>query len=329
MKLRQVDSKKIFKWAVAPVLLRLILVVGGVQACSNGAALSAQGQDQDLSGSPPRSPQFRLPAIPAGLMSPEQRADYLALHYWDGYDFADTSSIASVEKNEQILSDYIAILPYVSDQMAQASLFELLSRAEKNKSIFLFFAELLEKYLYDPNSPFRNEEYYLYVLRFINVSPALGELQKIRFAHQLKSAAKNRKGTKAANFSYTLADGRQQRMYDIPSDYLLIYFNNPGCQACQELQAELEASPVVSVAVRGGLLKILAVYPDEDLKEWQAHQSRIPAAWLNAYDAGQAIKRKGLYDLRAIPSLYLLDNSKTVLIKDGTVEQVERMLGSN
>lgn len=37
-------------------------------------------------------------------------------------------------------------------------------------------------------------------------------------------------------------------------------------------------------------------------------------------------KTKNLYDLRAIPTLYLLDKNKTVLLKDATLQKVEQYL---
>lgn len=41
---------------------------------------------------------------------------------------------------------------------------ETFNRAEKNRKMLHFFEELADKYLYDPNSPMRNEEFYIPVL---------------------------------------------------------------------------------------------------------------------------------------------------------------------
>ena len=38
------------------------------------------------------------------------------------------------------------------------------------------------------------------------------------------------------------------------------------------------------------------------------------------------LQTKNLYDLRAIPTLYLLDKNKTVLLKDATLQKVEQYL---
>ncbi len=318
------NVKKILICILALVLLCGVFMLLFVHVSLQSRASSAQTEQAvwPQEGIQP----FRLPVIPDNLTLPEQRANYLALHYWDYYDFTDTTCISRPQETEQILSDYIHVLPHTGEQTAQVSVAKLLSYAEKRQSMFLFVANLLEKYLYDPNSPFRNEEYYLGALQYIEASPALDKLQKARFAYQLQSVLKNRKGTKAVDFTYTLADGKRSRMYNLKPAYVLLYFNNPGCRTCEEVQAALEASMVVSSALKYNRLKILAVYPDDDLREWESNRTRMPTGWINGYDATQSIKEKELYNLRAIPSLYLLDKDKTVLVKDGTVEQVEALL---
>ena len=47
---------------------------------------------------------------------------------------------------------------------------------------------------------------------------------------------------------------------------------------------------------------------------------------INAYDAGQKITERQLYDLKAMPTLYLLDKDKRVILKDAPVEQIEQWL---
>lgn len=53
---------------------------------------------------------------------------------------------------------------------------------------------------------------------------------------------------------------------------------------------------------------------------------RFAKEWTNGYDKELVIKNKNLYDLRAIPTLYLLDKNKTVLLKDATLQKVEQYL---
>ena len=79
--------------------------------------------------------------------------------------------------------------------------------------------------------------------------------------------------------------------------------------------------------IERGRLKVLALYPDEDLTEWRDYRDHIPASWINAYDKGCVVREKSLYALHAIPALYLLDSRKRVLVKDSTdVAQIEEII---
>jgi hypothetical protein len=87
---------------------------------------------------------------------------------------------------------------------------------------------------------------------------------------------------------------------------------------CREITQALKQSPLISDLQRKGALKILAIYPDEDLNEWHKHYAEMPAEWINGYDRGCLIGRGNLYNISAIPALYLLNKDKIVLVKDST-----------
>ncbi|MCH5304870.1 MAG: DUF5106 domain-containing protein [Rikenella sp.] len=170
----------------------------------------------------------------------------------------------------------------------------------------------------DPNSPIRNDEFYIPLLEAVIASPFYDSAEKIRPEFQLEMARKNRVGRPAADFVYTLADGRTGRLYDIEAPFTLVYINNPDCHACEEMLQQLKTSSVIDNCLKNGRLQIVAIYPDEDLAAWRKHRAEVPAEWINGYDAALTMRREELYDLRAIPSLYLLDADKRVVLKDCT-----------
>ena len=49
-----------------------------------------------------------------------------------------------------------------------------------DKKVFTYITDLADKYLYDPNSPMRNEEFYIPVLDAMLASPLLEEIEKVR-----------------------------------------------------------------------------------------------------------------------------------------------------
>lgn len=270
--------------------------------------------------------RFVYPTIPEILESNEERAAYLAKHYWEQTNFADTNYVHHPEVTEQAWVDFIDLLDYVPPQTADEAIRNALERSEASRKCFLYLTELADKYLYDPNSPMRNEERYICVLDRMLASSLLSNDEKIRPQARRELAQRNRLGTSATDFTYTLASGRTGRLYDIRAAYTLLFINNPGCHACTETIQALKSAPSINRLQQEGKLKVLALYPDEELDEWQKHRDEFPSEWINGYDKKLVIKEKNLYDLKAIPTLYLLDAQKRVLLKDATAEEIENYL---
>lgn len=273
-----------------------------------------------------RNASFEMVSVPSVITDPGERAEYLLKHYWDRFDFSDTAYIHLPEVTEQAFSNYIDLMKYASPQTDSLAIRGMLNRAATDSTMFSYFAGLYEKYLYDPNSPLRDESLYIYVLRSILEEPVWDEVYKIRPAHLLELALKNRVGEAATDFSYTLADGRKEHLYGLRADYLLLFFYNPDCHACKELTDQMKASEVLNRRLKDKSLKILAVYPDEDLTAWKNHISYMPDEWVNAYDHTVSLKNDEIYDLKAIPTLYLLDKDKKVKLKDAAFDQLVEFL---
>lgn len=287
--------------------LVLLLCIG----CSH-----AQTQSNILSEGKER---FTLPQIPDSIHIPQERADYLAIHYWDNLDFRDTVLTHKPEITEQAFADFIPVLSIASEVEVRQGINILLEKALNGSQImFTYFIGLCEKYLHDPNSPLRNEELYIPCLQYIISSKRVGDADKERPKYQLEMALKNRPGTIAADFTYTLANDKTGKLSSLKADYTVLFFNNPDCQDCKRVKAYMGASSVFhSVAV-------LAMYVDGDLPLWL--KADYPRFMINAYDAGQVIEKKKLYDLKAIPTLYLLDKEKRIILKDAPIDEIERWL---
>lgn len=257
------------------------------------------------------------PKIPALITEPEDKSDWLSRHFWDGFDFADTTLMGSrAEYAERAFVDYTQLLHNIPTEMGDESLRILFDRTATDKAMFLHMAGVAEKYLFDANSPYRDDELYIMTLNAVLANPSLDEWERIRPQEQLRISLKNRVGRPAADFRYTLASGASGTLYGLRSPYTLLFINNPGCPSCLQTQGQIMSSEFLGRLVEEGTLTVLAIYPDEDLAAWREHATHIPGSWINSYDKALAIKQRELYDLKAIPTLYLLDASKKVMLKD-------------
>ena len=291
-----------------------------------GSLSVACRQRAEVSSSAPANAESAVkftPVTPPAMLSGEPLRAYMVEHYWDKFDCSDTLFIAKIDP-QQMLQAYAVYVSYMYDDEASKCMSQLMQRAQTSRSMFDYFMRLGETILHDPNSDFRSDEKYIPVLEAAVVSPLYDEYERMPYQYDLQIARQNRVGHKANDFRYTLASGKSAMMSSIKSDYLLIFLSNPGCEMCRAVREDIIASQRLTELVKSGKLSILVLYPDEDIEAWRAHLSDYPAAWINAYDKGMEITRNRLYDLKAIPSLYLLDSQKQVLLKDCTsVAQIE------
>lgn len=300
--------------------LVLILAAVGLAACGGRAPRRPAATTAE-------TPAVFLPAIAPAALAPEERVEWLRWHYWDNFDFADTAFLARADTLQlfEAYARYVQLL--FSAPTDGAPMDSLMRRAAVSRPMLDYFAMLADRVLGDPNSPLRNDEFYIPVLRAQLSSPWYDEYERLAPEYRLSLALQNRIGQPANDFRYTLASGATGTLYGLRAEYVLLFINNPGCPMCREIREAISASPMLTELIEHGRLRVLALYPDENLDEWRAYREQIPASWINAYDDGCVLREKGLYDLSAIPSLYLLDAQKRVLVKDATdVALVEEVI---
>ena len=254
---------------------------------------------------------FRPAALPSSLPASE-RAEYLRTHYWDTFDFADTLFIARAD-TLHMLDAFASYVALGADSVAMA---DLVRRASVSRPMLDYFGMLAERVLHDPNSPLRDVERYIPVLRGKLASPWYDTLERLGPETELRLALRNRVGEQAGDFRCTLASGATTRLYDLRADYTLLLLTDPECPMCRRTTEELLASPRLNELAERGTLRILTLYSGEDTAAWRRSLSHAPRGWLHACDAACTVRDEGIYDRRALPALYLLDREKRVLVKD-------------
>lgn len=264
-----------------------------------------------------------MPEIPTEINEPGKRAEYLSLHFWDKFDFSDTTFLMTNHMLERFLVDYLDLLSLVSNETMQQSIHSLLKKSEVEPSTFFAVLSLSEKYLYEPTSPVCNEEKLIPFLQYALQSPLLDDTKKIRPGFLFENVMKNRIGSLANDFTYTLQNGESSTFHTINASYTLLYFNDPECEDCMMLIKQLAASPTIDRLIKENKLKILTVYINDDLEAWKKHASDVPDTWIYSRDAEQKINLDGIYNIKQFPTIYLLDKDKKILLKDTTFEILE------
>ena len=282
------------------------------------SALGANGQTRE---------DFPFVTAPYYLNDDRAVAEWLALHFWDEYDFAAAGSRYSAEQNREGFVEFIRTLYATSETHAAKAINQMMGRAAVSEDSYWLFLEIAEEVLYDPQSPVRNDLLWEHFVRHaVGVQSPLDDVSRGRYRTLLAIVSRNQQGAVATDFTYTLADGSQGRMHKIASPYTVLWFYNPGCGECARTKDEILATGYLEMLHSAGAMEVLAVYPDGDVSAWRSSLDENPEWWITAYDKGEVINRESLYDLKAIPTLYLLDGQKRVILKDPTIGQFVGLL---
>lgn len=292
------------------ILFSVLTILVFFSSCSGQQKKSGQAESKE------KVRTFILPEVPAMLNSPEARAAYVCEHYWDHFDFADTAYIHMPDITEQAIVNFMDLMHHVPQQIRESSIHILFDKASPHSPMLWHFWETMSRYWNDANSPIRNEDMFITLCTQIEAHTQVEGVLKQRAAYGRKLAERNRIGEAATDFRYTLASGKQGNLYQLKAEYTLLFFYNPDCYTCAEIKEQMKKATVLNKMLTNGALKILTIYPDENISLWQENLSEMSGLWINAYDKGQVLTKDLLYDLSAIPSFYLLDKEKKVLLKD-------------
>ena len=277
---------------------------------------------------------FPMVSPPSYIRDQEQAVKYIARNFWDdffkiGFDGKEKAGAVHGVDSLAFLNSfgmYAQLATMAGAQTMEAPMAELFKNLDSlamngERKPLLKVMEQMEHYFYDPNSPVLDEEIYLRALDGMLAAKSLTDVDKMQYEYQHRICSLNRVGTPAADFKFEQVKGKRGSLYGIKGDYTLIFFNNPGCNACKEILETIQASALEGM-VSNGKLKILAMYIDGDVEAWEKNRGRYPEEWIYAHDAQMILRDNNIYGLRAIPSLYLLDKEKRVILKDAPVGKV-------
>ena len=277
----------------------------------------------------PSTQTFLFPTIPTTLVDPEARKAYLLTHYWEQLDFADTTLVNNRDVTEQGFVNFIALLAEENtpEELIRESLKNWSSRFLLESHARKVLTQMADDYWYNPNSPFYNER--LYGLYLETLLSQLPQEDAMRFScnFKLELLKRNQVGKLATDFRYELSDGTRRSLMATPvkGNRLLLLFYDPECESCHEVLLQMATDKALAVAVKTEQKSVLAIYTEGNEDAWRKNLPDMPAGWMVGMDR-EEVKNEALYDLKAMPSLYLLDGKKQVLLKDAPYEAIRQAL---
>lgn len=257
------------------------------------------------------SPLFEYPVAPEEIGGIQEKAAWVAEHFWDPMNFKK----APVDQSalNHAMSVYVTSFRWAPKEDAEKSLSALLAKLEKNPTLMFQFVKAAEENLYGPRAELWSDEAYLPFLQAIVKNKKITALRRARYERQQKLIEATMVGNEAPAFEYKdIAGGLQ--MYRPDDRISIIEFGDPGCSDCRMARLRMESNVALGDLVKDDKVAIYFINRDPE-EGWAAEVASYPHNW----SIGAAADIDEIYDLRNTPSMYVVDADRKIVAKNVNV----------
>ena len=255
--------------------------------------------------------------------NPQKIQEHIMRHYFDDFPWEDPRVLNSSVSEDKIqqFGEFI----YQEDRPdLDTFVVQTLKAAAVNETSLLAFFEKLDLKIGRYLSNYKVEHTYIKMLQYILTCPNVPKVRRIFYERELQIINKNLDGSFATDFKMVLSNGDTTSLYDIQSDYILLFLHNPTCTTCREVRRRIAKYEQLNQAIDKGRLKVVTVYMENDAKVWDNYlKTEANPQYVHGWNFDQAIEQKELYETRTIPYMFLLDKDKRIIRKNILVNEIE------
>ena len=275
---------------------------------------------------------IRMPQPPAQAMQNRNLYRlYVAEHLLDNFPFQD-ERFYSTSYAFDIVNQFTRLVWETGDYdfpSTEKFVNSALDRCKVSPKGYGIFFDDMERIVGTLKSPYWYEDLYLVMLRNALDYKDVGEARKIRYEKLYDIHNRNLAGSKLPDFEIKLANDSVINIYSIESDYLLLYFQNPDCPTCTKVRHELAGMEILNNAIDRGKLKVVTIYFEKNEKIWRNFlKNEANPRYIHGWEFNNKVEGEGLFDVRIIPFMFLVDKNKIILKKDLLHNEVEPWLKS-
>lgn len=285
---------------------------------ATASALMAATQGTISDGAPQQGviviePLFEYPSAPEDLEGLQERSDYLMDHFWDKMDFKKKQAVDQNALNDAFYT-YSTPMRFADASKVDASIAKLLSNISKNPVLSLQFAKAAEETLYGPRADYWNDEIYLRFVDNVLSNKGIKPERKKRFEDIKRRLTNSKVGALPAEFDYMTAEGKISHYH--PNGVItIIEFGSPENSDSRLSKLKMETNVAFSSLVEKGKINVLFIIT-EPKEGWQQELKSYPSNWYT----GASAQAAELFDLRTIPSIYVIDREGKIAVKHIGIE---------
>lgn len=246
--------------------------------------------------------------------------------FWEGFDFSDERLMRTpVFFNK--LKRFIKDLTYQQPDSVITSAVWLIEQCRANKWLFEYAVNWITTQYKPSQSPMMDAEKVQVALIDRFFTP---ELAKWTTATDLKAiheeADKMRLsflGQTGQNIWGFTPDGKRHSLYDLKTDFKIVYIYTPDCEHCQEETPKLRK---IYDEWRDKGLSIFSIASMAQRDKWENFRSKYGINWTDVIDPQLESAYQLKYYIDVTPEIYLLDKNNIIIAKNLKPEQLPEVL---
>ena len=245
--------------------------------------------------------------------------------YWNDVDFNDTTLIASKAMSDKLIEYFFSFTDGDEqrfDSLSMAGFSVVLNKAKVNMRMY----EYILDFALNGYSSMGRDRVTDYLLNYPQL--AEGEItmeEGLRLDSITEPYQKVKVGAKAPDYSGVTVDGEAYHLYDSKAERVIVFFWSTDCEYCHEFLTQIRKHldlksdfELVTFA--------LADNADEVIKE--AKKMRLPG--YHFYDDLRWDSKAFLdYHITSTPTVFVLDENKTIVCKPYDWQELKDWLRSN
>ena len=251
--------------------------------------------------------------------------EFMVTHVFEYYDWGDERML-NTPLSYAKMDYFIQLVSQMEPEHAFPFVMETLQESKQTQKSYYAFFDLLEKKFGYLTSSYRDELLYIEMLKDALQEKDLSEARKLRYTRELSIIDKNRVGERVADFNMLSGNGDTLTLYSISTDYTLIYFQNPDCPNCIEVREKMKTIEVINNVIDAQKLTVLTVYFEKNEEIWRRYLLNANPKYIHTWNFDHAIEEHYLFDVRIIPTMFLLDKDKKVIKKDLPSNEIESVM---
>lgn len=245
-------------------------------------------------------------------------------HFFDNISLKDPRLIRTPVLHNKLKTYFSRVLIQAPDSI-MAEIPEVIGEAEQNEETFRYVIAFLFNHFresqimgHDAIVVMLADEYYLSGKVDWVDDEFLEELRK-----DVAMIRPGLIGRKAVDITMETYSGEWRSLYDIKSEFTILYFWEPNCGHCKTVTPELKDYYLKN---RDKGIEVFAVCTQDNKQEWEKYIVDNGLEWINGWDPSRSTGYDFYYNVRATPLIYILNRDKEIIAKKLPVSNLENFI---